>query len=124
MLVGWHKSDYPKLANEDAVRTALGPLAIAPGDYLVPCAGSMDEMKSPQFAEKMKEGPVLAFTVRPNGAMSMGRNLAQWFVYCLVVTFFAAIRYGRSWTTTVKTTVDGALYALITAGIFGWLWPH
>ncbi len=33
-----------------------------------------------------------------------------------------SIWYGRSWNTTIKSTVDGLIYALLTAGTFGWLW--
>jgi hypothetical protein len=35
-----------------------------------------------------------------------------------------SIWYHRSWTTTIRSTVDGLVYALLTAGTFGWLWPH
>ncbi len=34
-----------------------------------------------------------------------------------------SIWYKRNWITTFKTMFDGLLYALVTAGIFGWLWP-
>ena len=34
------------------------------------------------------------------------------------------IWYRRSLTTTVKSTIDGLLYGLLTAGAFGWLWPR
>lgn len=34
-----------------------------------------------------------------------------------------SIWYGRPWSTTLKTTVDGAVYALLTGGILAWLWP-
>ena len=30
----------------------------------------------------------------------------------------------RAWLTTIKATVDGLIYALLTAGTFGWLWPR
>jgi hypothetical protein len=30
----------------------------------------------------------------------------------------------RKWSTTVKLTFDGLLYALVTAGTFAWLWPR
>jgi hypothetical protein len=30
----------------------------------------------------------------------------------------------RSWVTTAKAMLDGLLYALLTGGTFGWLWPH
>jgi hypothetical protein len=28
-----------------------------------------------------------------------------------------------SWSTTLKFVFDGVLYGLVTAGVFGWLWP-
>lgn len=34
------------------------------------------------------------------------------------------IWYRRSLGTTVKATIDGLLFALLTAGTFGWLWPR
>jgi len=34
-----------------------------------------------------------------------------------------SIWYRRAWSTTIKATVDGLIYALLTAGTFGWLWP-
>jgi hypothetical protein len=35
-----------------------------------------------------------------------------------------SIWYKRSWATTLKSMADGFLYALFTAGCFGWLWPR
>lgn len=34
-----------------------------------------------------------------------------------------SIWYNRAWRTTAKSVFDGLIYALFTAGIFGWLWP-
>lgn len=34
-----------------------------------------------------------------------------------------SIWYQRSWTTTLKGMFDGLVYAALTAGAFGWLWP-
>ncbi len=34
-----------------------------------------------------------------------------------------SIWYGRKWSTTLKNTFDGFVYALLTAGTFGGLWP-
>ncbi len=31
---------------------------------------------------------------------------------------------GLPWSNTVKNTVDGIVYGLLTAGVFGWLWPE
>jgi hypothetical protein len=159
MASPWHKSDYPRLANQDQVMDALRTLAIRPGDYFVPRPASREEWRSPAFAEKAKRGPVVVFTVMP-GDMSMARNLTLWFFYCATVGLFAAyvagralphgvpylrvfqfvgatafigyalalwqmtIWYHRSVVTTIKSTIDGLIYAMLTAGTFGWLWPR
>lgn len=34
-----------------------------------------------------------------------------------------SIWFSRSWLTTFKSVLDGLVYALLTAGTFGWLWP-
>ena len=159
MALPWHKDEYPKVPDEDKLRNALKPLNVPPGDYMVPRAATTDEMKSPEFAEKLTQGPVLILTVLPNGPWQMGRNLSLWFIYSVIVSVFAAyvagralgpgseylavfrftgatafvgyalalwqmwVWYHRSLKATVKATVDGLVYALVTAGAFGWLWP-
>ena len=35
-----------------------------------------------------------------------------------------SIWYSRAWSMTIKSTVDGLIYALLTAGTLGWLWPR
>jgi hypothetical protein len=35
-----------------------------------------------------------------------------------------SIWYRRSWSITIKQTVDGLLYAIVTGVTFGWLWPR
>jgi len=31
---------------------------------------------------------------------------------------------GQTWGVTAKHVFDGLIYALLTAGTFGWLWPR
>jgi hypothetical protein len=38
-------------------------------------------------------------------------------------TFQEAIWFGRPWRMVVGLQVDSLIYALLTAGVFGWLWP-
>src|SRR5438132_10903312 len=95
-VLPWHKSDYPKLPNEDRVMDALRPLAIPPGDYMMPRPSSRQDMRSPEFADKMKKGPVMMLTVFPSGPMSMGRNLSLWFLYCAAVGTGAAYITARA----------------------------
>ncbi|TMG91455.1 MAG: hypothetical protein E6H76_03085 [Betaproteobacteria bacterium] len=156
----WHKGDYLQMPNEDKVMDALRPFALPPGDYMVPRPSSAQEIRSPDFVEKMNKGPVLVLTVMPNGSVAMTKSLVLWFLYSAVVGLFAAyvasralpvdapyprvfqlvgvtafvgysvalwqmsIWYRRAWGTTIRATVDGVIYALLTACIFGWLWPR
>lgn len=159
MLLPYHRSDFGKVPNEDGVMDALRPFDIPAGEYVVPHAGGPEGMKDPAFIEKMTKGPVAFMTVFPGGPPAMGKQLAQWFVYCVVVGVFAAyiasravpaggdylavfrfvgctafvgyslalwqnsIWYRRAWSTTLKSTFDALIYAVFTAGTFGWLWP-
>jgi Flp pilus assembly protein TadB len=42
--------------------------------------------------------------------------------YALALAQFS-IWYRRSWRTTIVSMFDGLIYACLTAGTFGWLWP-
>ena len=35
----------------------------------------------------------------------------------------SSIWFGHTWSRTAKDVLDGVIYGLLTAGIFGWLWP-
>jgi hypothetical protein len=158
MVLPWHRNDFPRMPNEDSVMDALRPLGIPPGSYFFPRPATRQEMRSPEFMERMKRGPVAMLTVMP-GSMSMGPTMAKWFGYILIVCALSAyvainalnpgaptnsvirfvgvpaflgftlalwqmsIWYARPWSLTLKATLDGLLYAAITAGVFAWLWP-
>ena len=34
-----------------------------------------------------------------------------------------SIWYHRPWGKTIRFTLDGLIYGLLTGGAFGWLWP-
>ncbi len=159
MVLRYHNSDFGKVPSEDAFMDALRGFDIQPGDYVIPCPDSHKEMGTPEFVEKMGKGPVAFMTVMESGPPSMGKSLALWFLYSIVVGILAAyiagralgpgahylavfrfvgatafvgyslallqdsIWYHRAWSSTIKSVVDGFVYALLTAGVFGWLWP-
>jgi hypothetical protein len=156
----WHKNDFPKVPYEDKIMDAMRQFNIPQGEYLIPRAANTKEMRSTEFMEKIKKGPVMIITIRPNSLPQMAKNLIQWFLYSVVVGIFSgyvawhtlpvgadylevfrvvgtiaflayslalwqiSIWYWRSWSLTIKDTIDGIIYALLTAGTFGWLWPH
>lgn len=35
-----------------------------------------------------------------------------------------SIWYHRSWGTTIRYTIDGLIFGLLSGGVFGWLWPR
>jgi hypothetical protein len=96
MLLKYHKNDFKKAPNEDGIMDALRKFNIPPGEYMVPRCDTMKEMKEPAFIDKLNKGPVLIMTVMPNGPFRMGKSLAMWFIYCVVVSVFAAYVAGRA----------------------------
>ena len=159
MVLRYHRSDFRKLPNEESLLEALGAEELPPGNYVFPHAGSPKEMGSPKMLKKYEKGPVGLMNVIPNGPPALGKQLAQWFVYCLVVGACVAYLTGRSldadahylavfriagttaflcysgsvavesifkgqtWSSACKNIFDGFVYATLTAGAFGWLWP-
>jgi hypothetical protein len=85
----WHRNDYPGVPDEAKARSAIGALNVPPGEYMLPRCSSHAEMRTPEFLQKMTEGPVWLITVRPNGMPGMGPMMLQWFVYLLVLALFA-----------------------------------
>ena len=159
MFLGYHWDDLRAPPQQDAILDALRGLNVPPGDYAMPKANSMAHMRSAEYKAKIERGPVVLMNVS-NCGMAMGKNLAQWFVYLLVVGIFCAyiagrelpagasylavfrivgfsafmayalalpqgsIWYRRNWRMTAFGMFDGLVFALLTGGMFGWLWPR
>jgi hypothetical protein len=90
MVLKYHNSDARQLPNEDAVRAAVRAGNPGPGMYLMPYCSDMKDMEKPEIKQKFVDGPVGVVYLRPPGAVSMGPALGQWFIFCLVVSFFVA----------------------------------
>lgn len=159
MLLWYHHADFAQLPKEDEVLEGLAKAELPPGDYVFPWSNCGKDANKPEFKAKLDRGPAGFLTVFPRGPLGMGRSLALWLLYCVVVSVFAgyavrlaaapgaeylhvfrvasttafagyslalmqtSIWYKRSWLTTAKAMFDGLLYALVTGGTFGWLWP-
>lgn len=96
MALPVHKSDYRKLPDEEKVLDTMRAKGVTPGrEYRFPYC-TQKEMKTPEAIGKFKRGPVGLLVIMPNGAMSMGKFLGQWFIYCVVVSIFAAYLTGRT----------------------------
>lgn len=160
MVLKYHNADYRSLPNEDAVREVLKAGPLAPGQYVIPHCADHKDMCNEPMKRKFTEGPVGLLWIQAPGLPNMGKTLAAWFAYLLVVSVFAgyvaartlgadapylqvfrvagtvaflayagaaapaSIWMGKPWRATCLDLVDGLLYALVTAGAFGWLWPR
>lgn len=156
-VVQWHNADWKKLPDEEAARSALS--GTPAGEYAMPHAADAKARRDEAWQARFREGPTAMLVVLPPGGPAMGRQLLQWFVYTLVVSFLVAyvasvtlpagtdyltvfrvvgtvailawagnagtgsIWFGHGWARTAKDVADGIVYGLLTAGIFGWLWP-
>jgi hypothetical protein len=80
---------------------------------------------------------VFSFVVALFAGVMTSKAQAAGADYKVVFTFVAAITFGAytmglwqqsiwygGWKVTIKSTLDGLLYACLTAGAFGWLWPR
>jgi len=64
-------------------------------------------------------------------ALPAGSNYLQVFRFAGCTAFLGyslalwqdSIWHGRKWSTTIKSTIDGLIYGLFTAGVFGAMWP-
>ena len=90
MLKFWHMADYKGFSNEDEVRAAVRQGAPQPGMYSLPYC-TPERMRDPAMHEKFKEGPIAHIMVRPSGPMTILPYLAQWFVFCVLISFLCAL---------------------------------
>jgi hypothetical protein len=127
----------------------LAPCAAGPKDFKSPAFLEKLTKGPVLFATVMPGGPprmgaqlsqwfVYCLVVGVFAAYIAGRALRPGAPYLEVFRFAGAtafvgyalalwqntIWYKRNWVTTLKSTVDGLVYALLTAGTFGWLWPR
>ena len=157
MVVQYHNSEWRKLPDEEGARSVLK--GVKPGQYSVPHCASAADRSNPDWQEKYRTGPAAMIIVMTHGSLAMGKQLTQWFIYCVIVSVLVAyvtsvalisgadylavfrvsgtvavltyagavpiksIWFGHQWSATAKDALDGLIYGLLTAGVFGWLWP-
>jgi hypothetical protein len=132
MVLPYHRSDYHGLPDEERTLTALRGAGLTRGLYIFPFS-THETMKSPDIAEKYKQGPVGMMIILPNGTPAMPKFLAQWLGFCLLISFFVAylaghtIAPGLTYLAVFRVVGTAAFLAYglgnITNGIWrGWPW--
>lgn len=88
----WHARDYGKIPNEKPILDALA--SVSSGQYLVP---AMDWGKmTPEQRDEAAQHPVALMFVRNPSKLSLGKTLAMYFVFMLIVSVFVAYVTGRT----------------------------
>lgn len=93
MFMPWHKTEWQKTPDEEAVRAALK--GCPPGMYTVPNANPAD-FKNPDVQKKLVDGPQGFITIVPSGMPAMGGKLVMMFAYNLVVATICAYMVSRT----------------------------
>lgn len=88
MVLPWHKTDFKKTADEEAVRAALK--GATPGYYMLPYVMDPAQLKNEAVAQKYIDGPLAYITVVPNGLPKMGPKLILSYIYYVVVGLLCA----------------------------------
>lgn len=94
MAMPWHKKDWSRTADEEAVRAALS--GNAPGQYSMPHCPDREAFKDPAVLKKFKDGPVGFITIIPSGEMKMGGQLVMMFLYNVLVAIVCAYFVSRT----------------------------
>lgn len=114
--------------DEYKAKVEKGPVAF----FTVLSPGAMSNMGAQLtqwFAYSLVVGVVAAYVA--------GRTLAPGADYMAVFRLTGTVAFAcyamalpqrsiwfkQNWTATLKSMFDGLVYALLTAGAFGWLWP-
>ena len=93
-VLPWHKKDFAKTGDEEAVRTALNGLK--PGVYSVPHCPDQKAFEDPEMKRRFEEGPQAFVTVIPSGLPQMGSKMLMSFVNSLVVGVICAYMVTRT----------------------------
>ncbi len=126
---GFPKPDSPKAMKEPAFleKWSKGPVGIM---TVIPSA-------PPSMGKSLVLWFVYCVVVGIFAAYIAGRALQPGAPYLAVFRFAGCTAFvgyslalwqysiwlAHSWTTTLKSNIDGLIYGLLTAGVFGWLWP-
>lgn len=94
MAMPWHKAEWHKTPDEEAVRAALK--GCPPGMYTVPNIKDQADFKRPEVQRKFIDGPQAFITVVPTGLPKMGGKLVMMFGYNLVVAVVCAYMVSRT----------------------------
>lgn len=122
-----HIADPSKLSDEERQMFADGPVGfVTVLDKGVPNMG-------PRLVQQFVVNVVVAILVAyvASATLSAGASYLKVFQVAGVTAWLAygfatlqdSIWFGRPWSSSIKIVADALIYGVLTAGVFGWLWP-
>ena len=125
-VIQYHNSDWQKLPDEESARSALK--GAAAGQYSLPHATDNKAKQDKDWQKKYQDGPVAMLVVVPHGSMAMGKQMIQWFVYCLVISVCVAyiagvtLMPGAEYLKVFQVTSTVAFLSYAGAHGLGFIW--
>lgn len=119
MVFQWHKREYGKLPNEDAVATALRASGVGAGQYVLPHCADMKDMGTPEMQKKFADGPIALLVLRKPGPPAIGASLAQWFALTLVIATVAGLLAVQTLGLGGNAHAAGHLVGMVTFLAYG-----
>ncbi len=126
MAMPWHKNEWRRTPDEEAVRASLK--GAVPGTYTVPNCPDRAAFDDPAMQQKFVQGPQAYITVVPSGLPKMGGKLAMMFVCNLFVAVLCAyllsrtVGAGADYLTVFRITGTVAFIAYSTAYLQESIW--
>jgi len=126
--IPYHADPKQRMAPEFLKKMADGPLANI--TIRAPGVANMGRMLGQWFVYLLLLESIIAYVAGrslPHGLsyLTVFRTVAviSWLAFGGAYPVFS-IFWGRPWRVTWKEVFDALLYACLTAGAFGWLWPR
>ena len=130
MVIPIHKDDFAKLSGEEKLLDAMRAQNLQPGSYAFPRADSMKDMGTPEMIEKCNQGPVGFMTVTVNGPPAMGKYLAMWFIYSIIIGLFVAyiaglgLGHGTEFWPVFRMTAAAAILGYAASSVVDSIWKY
>ena len=153
LIKPWHKGDYQKAPTDSALSAAIdipsGQYMVPWCDWSTMTPEERKAKMGQPMAMMLVRNPppsfpgtlgvwflfclIVSFVVGYLASVTINPGAAYLHVHRVVATaafltyslggFPDSIWYGRPWRIAFKDVIDGLIYAMLTGGTFGWLWP-
>ena len=96
MVLNLHKKDWKPLPDEEALAEVLNQQKVGEGEYTFPFADGAEDWKSEEWQKRFQRGPVGFLTLKTPGDMGMGKSMASWVIYIVILQIFIAYLTGHA----------------------------